>query len=535
MKVNILPFAAVLRFSALALSVLSLPAAQPRPNVLLIYTDDHRYTGVHALGGEPVQTPHLDRLAADGIAFTRAYLMGSFQGATCIPSRATLLTGRQLFHLRDQGRVIPGEHPTIGETFRRAGYTSFIIGKWHQDRASLLRSFDSGATLEAFNTYLTDQYRMPLYDWDPTAKFDRAKAYVLHYAADGSTVRRPIAPGERRGPTATEKDGPHVSAILADSAADFLARHDRSKPFFLYLAFPVPHDPRQAPQADQNLYPPAQVKLPPSYLPIHPFDNGHQVLRDEELAPWPRTPEVARQHLADYYASITYLDAQIGRVIAELKSSGQDENTLIVMAGDSGLAVGNHGLMGKQNVYDEDGLHVPFILAGGPVHDHGRRIDALCYIHDIFPTLCDLAGVPPPDTIDGLSLGPVIRGEKAQVRDHTYHAYMQFQRAYREGDFKLIEYVRAPADEGKGPTTVRGSRVTQLFNYAEDPWETINLAFLPQHQARVAAMRRAMQAAATALSDRKESVGWAYDFWNYYDLPRAHAPSIAPATPLHPE
>ena len=163
------------------------------------------------------------------------------------------------------------------------------------------------------------------------------------------------------------------------------------------------------------MYPEDKIKLTPSYMQEHPFDNGDMVLRDEALAPWPRTAKVARQHLSDYYAIITHLDAQIARVIAALKASGQYENTLIILAGDSGLAVGNHGLIGKQNVYNEDGIHVPFIISGNLVKDKGRRIDALCYTHDIFPTIAGLAHLPLPASVTGKSLVPVINRKRTRL------------------------------------------------------------------------------------------------------------------------
>jgi len=484
---------------------------------LLIYTDDHRFSDVHCLGGQAVRTPNLDRLRDEGIAFRHAYLMGSFSGATCIPSRATLLSGRHLFALHDTGHSIPPEHTTIGEAFRRAGYHSHIVGKWHQDKKSLARSFDDGDALMGVGGYLTDKYRMPLLDWDPTGQFSRDKAYLLQYDSEGRVIRRPVSPEDKRGPIGTEETGPHCSQIFADNAVRFIRNYHEARPFFMYLAFPSPHDPRQAPREYQALYPPEKIQLPPSYMPQHPFDNGHMVLRDEELAPWPRTPEVVRQHLADYYALTTYLDTQIGRVIQALRDSGAWEHTLVVMAGDSGLAVGNHGLMGKQNIYDEDGVHVPFLLSGGVIQDRARDIDALCYIHDIFPTICDLAGVPIPESVTGKSLLPVINHQQEQIRDHTYHAYRQFQRAYRKDGYKLIEYVRAPDKDKTRGTFIAGSRVTQLFNVQEDPWETTDLSWRPEQQERVQAMRAALRAEARALGDNNATTGEPYDFWDHFE------------------
>lgn len=285
----------------------------------------------------------------------------------------------------------------------------------------------------------------------------------------------------------------------------------------MYLAFHAPHDPRQAPQEYLDMYNPDAIQLPPSYMQQHPFDNGDMTLRDEALAPWPRTPEVARKHLAEYYAIITHLDVQIGKVIQSLKDKGTYDNTIIVLAGDSGLAVGNHGLIGKQSVYDEDGIHVPFIVSGGYIGTKGRRIDALSYIHDIFPTVCDLAGIEKPSSIDGKSMVPVIEKKITEVRNSTYHAYKQFQRAYRKGEFKLIEYVRSPGKHWKTGPYVAGSRVTQLFNIKKDRWETTDLSFWPEYKATLEEMKQEMKEQAILFGDVKVGgTGREFHFWDYY-------------------
>lgn len=486
---------------------------------MVIYTDDHRYTGVHALGGEQLQTPHLDSLAADGIAFTKAYLMGSFSGATCIPSRAMLLTGRNLFGLDGIGHTIPADHTTMGEVFMSAGYHAHHVGKWHQDFPSLARSFHSGAKVCGKPRYLTDQFRMPFSDWQADGEYTPDKTYLLEYDDTGKSIRRPLNDQDTRGPVGTEKLAPHVSEVLADEASQFIEEYKKNAPFFMYLAFPTPHDPRQAPQKYKDLYPENTIELPPSYMPQHPFHNGHIVLRDELLDKWPRTKQIAKKHLSDYYAIITHLDAQIGRVIAALKVKGLYENTLIVFAGDSGLAVGNHGLLGKQNIYDEDGVHVPLIISGGITRedDRGRRIGALCYIHDILPSICDLAGVAIPESNMGKSLAPVIDRETNEIRTHSYHAYRQHQRAYRQDGYKLIEYVRAPTNDKHVGDAVVGSRVTQLFNVADDPWEAFNLADFPEHQDRINHMRQEMRAQAKLLGDTADGKRTKINFWDYFN------------------
>lgn len=282
--------------------------------------------------------------------------------------------------------------------------------------------------------------------------------------------------------------------------------------------------PRQAPQKYKDMYPIEDVELTPSYMPQHPFDNGHQYDRDERLAAFPRTKTVAQEQLASYYAIITHLDEQIGKVVKALKDSGQYENTIIVLAGDSGLAVGNHGLMGKQNLYDEDGIHVPFIISGG-VEEKGVEIDTYAYIHDIFPTICDLANVKIPESVLGKSLKPVIKGEVENIRNYTYHAFRQHQRAYRKGDFKLIEFVKAPKYDSKHKTeSLTGSRVTLLFNISKDPWETQNLSFFPEYKKLVEKMQIEMREKAIQLGDKKENLqdlyiprlSLKYDFWDYY-------------------
>ena len=430
-----------------------------------------------------------------------------------------LLTGRGLFKLEGTGHTIPNNHTTMGEAFMSSGYYAHHVGKWHQDLKSLARSFNSGGKVCGKPRYLTDQYRMPYSDWQADGNYEEENSYLLEYDATGKIKQRAISDNDKRGPTGTEKTGPHVSEVLSDDAADFIKEYNKKQPFFMYLAFPTPHDPRQAPQKYKEMYPEDKMVLPPSYMAQHPFDNGHIVLRDELLAEWPRTPQIVKKHLSDYYAIISHLDAQIGGVISALKENGLYGNTLIIMAGDSGLGVGNHGLLGKQNVYDEDGVHVPFIISGGLVRekDRGKRIDALSYIHDIMPTVCDLAGIQTPKSVLGKSLVPVIHGEVEQIRKDTYHAYRQHQRAYRKADFKLIEYVRAPDNDKDRGGFIAGSRVTQLFNIAKDPWETFNLADFPEYQNMVHSMQKEMKKKAEELGDTADGERTKVDFWAFYE------------------
>jgi arylsulfatase A-like enzyme len=211
-------------------------------------------------------------------------------------------------------------------------------------------------------------------------------------------------------------------------------------------------------------YNPAKIPLPPNFLPEHPFDNGELDIRDEQLLPRPRLPAQVREFIAGYYRSISFLDAQVGRILDALKASGQAERTIIVFSSDQGVARGSHGLIGKQNLY-EHSMGAPLIFAG-PGIPKGRRTPALCYLLDIFPTLGDLCGVPAPDGNEGVSLKPVLAGKRNRARDSVFLAYRNVQRAVRDDRWKLIVYpqvnrtqlfdLRADAAENHDVASTRG-------------------------------------------------------------------------------
>lgn len=253
---------------------------------------------------------------------------------------------------------------------------------------------------------------------------------------------------------------------------DLLRGASPARPWFIYLAPPVPHDPRVAPPEFHARYRAADLLLPARFLPVHPFDDGEMTVRDEQLAPWPRTPDVIRQHLADYYACITCLDHHLGRVFEFLRASGQWEHTVIVFAGDNGLSLGDHGLLGKQNLYEFGGMHVPLLVAGPGIR-RGRS-EALVYLQDLFATFCDLAWRPVPLAVEGASLLPILQGRERSVRDELFTAYGRVQRALRDERWKVIRY----------PLIDK----TQFFDLKRDPLERHDLAGEPRHAAQVARM-----------------------------------------------
>jgi arylsulfatase A-like enzyme len=204
------------------------------------------------------------------------------------------------------------------------------------------------------------------------------------------------------------------------------------------------------------------IELPDNFMPEHPFDNGQLIIRDEQLAATPRQPEEVRRHILEYYAMISHLDAQVGRIMEALEAKGLSENTIFIFAGDNGLAVGQHGLMGKQNVYQHS-VNIPLLMAG-PSIPQGKTTKAFCYTTDLFPTLCELTGTEIPTGLDGASLAPLLKGEAEQVRETMHFQYRDFQSAIRKGNNKLISY------------QVDGKQTLQLFDLAADPWEMENLA-----------------------------------------------------------
>lgn len=459
-------------------------AEKQRPNVLFLFTDDQRQDTIHAWGNEDIQTPNIDRLVDNGVSFRNAYTMGGSSPAVCSPSRACLMTGRTLWNIECQGLwgfEISNTFRTLPQLFRESGYETFATGKNEpgQDGA-FARSFSSAEAI-LFKGMTRSQYKLPLHDFAPDGDYS-GKA-TLH-------------------------EGQHSAELYADSCIKFLNNQmGAEKPFFAYVAFQTPHDPLNVPDDYLALYEADKMKLWPPFYSEHPFDNGMLRIRDEKLEDFPRTEVAIRKRLAAYYGEVTHTDAQIGRILKALDETGLRDNTIIVFSSDNGLALGSHGLLGKQNVY-EHSVKVPLIVAG-PGLPKGEDRQQLCYIYDIYPTLCEMAGLEIPDTVQYKSLNSVIRSAQAEHRDHLYFSFMSWQRSVRDDRFKLIEYC------------VNDERHTQLFDLASDPAEARNLAEELGHAKELIRLRKLLESERKLLNDGNTpypfSDAMGKEFWGTYE------------------
>lgn len=440
-------------------------APAKRPNILFIIADDQSPLDLRAYNPRSaLETPTLDRLAARGMTIEGAYHMGAFMGAVCTPSRHMVMDGRTLWRQPASlmNRVYsdyavkcpPGlEQFTLPAVFNRAGYAT-------------MRTCKLGNSYEGANQQFTVRKdASKLGNTDETGSPWHARQ-VLDYL------------GERERVDATAR-----------------------QPFLIYFGFSHPHDPRNAVpalaekygavnQTDPAIKLAVNSKAPPlpeNYLPAHPFPIGHPQLRDEVAAEgvWERRDEATiRNEIGRYFACSELIDTQIGRVLEKLAAMGELENTYVFYTADHGIAIGRHGLQGKQSLY-EHSWRVPMIVQG-PGIKPGSRAMGNIYLLDVLATLCDLAGVPAPETNEGTSFRSVLEGRKATIRDTLYGVYCggtkPGMRSVRHGEWKLIKY---DVLEGK-------VRETQLFNLQENPHELLaqNLAADP----KFAAKRREMEA-----------------------------------------
>ena len=448
------------------------PSLADKPNFLFIFADDQAFDTIHALGNSAIHTPNLDRLVRDGMTFTHTFNQGSWSGAVCVVSRAMLNSGRYIYHAReDIDRV-----PLWGEIFEEAGYATFLTGKWHNGDQTAVKSFQVGKSIGKgmFETKDGPQgagYHRPTPDNNSWSPSDRS--LLGHWSPSVKDIEESVIGRRMGGAYVVEQ---HTSELYADQAIAFMeanAAATQRRPYLMYVSFNAPHDPRQAPQEFVDMYPLDSLDVPANFLPEHPFDQGERnTLRDEILAPFPRTEMAVKTHLQEYYAITTHMDREIGRILDTLDELGQTENTYIIFTADHGLAVGQHGLLGKQNQY-EHSIRVPFMITG-PNIEAGTQTDALVYLQSAFPTTLDLAGIAIPETVEFRSLVPLIEKTADSSYPAIFGSYKAYQRMVRTASHKLILYPEA--------------NQVQLFDVHADPLEMNNLAEDPAYSDTIQAL-----------------------------------------------
>lgn len=463
------------------LSCTNRSTSKKQANILFIFTDDQTYSALGALGNNEIITPNLDRLVEEGTSFNNAYNMGAWTGAVCTASRSMIISGRSVWNANNhRERWKSGDSAAIAQSWPKlmeaAGYDTYFTGKWHVDVPAQ----------KVFRYVKHVRLGMPKDAWEYLKMQHLFKTKV----ASGEISPSEIMPLGYNRPLDEDDDswnpadttfggfwegGKHWSEVLKDDAIEFLeASQDKDNPFFMYLAFNAPHDPRQAPQEFQDMYDLHKISLPESWQPLHPLreamGSGYD-MRDEALAPFPRTEFATKTHIKEYYAMITHLDQQIGLILDKLEETGQKENTFVFFTADHGLAMGRHGLLGKQNLY-EHSMKPPFI-AVGPSIPKEKQIDAPIYLQDVMASSLEIAGIEKPGYVEFNSVLPLANGTRKQTfyENGIYGAYIQYQRSIRMGDYKLIHLPNV--------------QKTFLFNLVEDPEEMHDLSQDESHQGRV--------------------------------------------------
>ncbi len=441
----------------------SAQAAEKRPpNVLFIGSDDLR-TELNCYGRSHIHSPNIDRLASEGVLFERAYV----QQAVCAASRASLLTGCRPdttgadypYSEYFVEQFLP-QHPSLPSYFHQRGYFTRTLGKIHHSYSEDFSEPDFPGKGEG--NYATEESRQKM----PGKKY--GAAFEMADVADNSY-----------------RDG-----IIADEAVATMRRAAKgSAPFFLAVGFHKPHLPFCAPKKYWDLYPADTVGLAPN--PEHPQDSPAYSTWHYELGYYSgpsdrgakQVPEdYAKTLRRGYYACVSYMDAQVGRILDELESLGLSKNTIVMFWGDNGFHLGEQGTWCKETNFELD-THVPLIVRAPGVNAN-RRCPALVEYVDLFPTVTELADLPRPDYLEGTSLSPLLQEPQ---RAWKKAAFSQFPRGIREGyairtdHHRYVEWWNKNEDGSRVEIAAR-----ELYDSSADPMETKNIAGLPENKELVA-------------------------------------------------
>ncbi|MBI5800174.1 MAG: sulfatase [Verrucomicrobia bacterium] len=461
-------------------------AAAPKPNVLLICVDDLKPV-LGCYGDKLVKSPNIDRLAARSVQFGRAFC----NQAVCSPSRNSLLTGLrpQTLGIYDLGtnfrRARPGAI-TLPQLFKQSGWRTEGMGKiFHVGHGN---TNDPASWSTPYWTANVVAYALPA---------SKAKSGLTREEALFSNKSAKDLPRGAAYESADVPDNTYPDGALADHAIERLraAKEKPAEPFFLAVGFVKPHLPFVAPKKYWDLYDRASFKLAevrtaPEGAPSYAPQSGGELRQYSDIPDvGPLNDDLQRTLIHGYHAAVSYMDAQLGRVLAELDKLGLASNTIIVLWGDHGWHLGDHGIWCKHTNY-EQAARIPLLVAA-PGAKAGAKSGSLVETVDIYPTLCELAGLPAPDGLDGRSFVPTLREPATPTKDHAIHVYPRgapgkgpvMGRAIRTERHRLVEWkkIGAPASDAD----------LELYDYEADPLERRNLA---ADQPEVVAKLRAMLA-----------------------------------------
>jgi iduronate 2-sulfatase len=458
--------------SVLGLSLASIASTggTEKPNVLLICVDDLKPL-LGCYGVPTIRTPQIDRLAARGVLFERAYA----NQAVCAPSRNSLMTSLRpqtigIYDLGTNFRESVPEAVTVAQYFRSHGYRTEAMGKImhvghgnHEDEAS---------------------WSVP--HWRPSGagyvlpeSIERVKRLAAKARAEGVPETR-VGNVAKGAPTecAEVADNVYADGQIADEAVRRLdgAKSRPGEPWFIAVGFIKPHLPFCAPKKYWDLYqagsfPLPTVRTPPEGAPEFAPTTWGELRKYSDIPEvGPLSDEQAKHLIHGYHAATSYMDAQVGRVLDALERNGFARNTIVVLWGDHGWHLGDHGMWCKHTNY-EHAARIPLIVAAPGVGKAGVKTGSLAETVDIYPTLCELAGLPVPQGLDGASFVAALRDPSSPTKEAVFHAYPRPQamgRAVRTERYRLVEWkkIGEPAD----------TAVLELYDYQSDPEETRNLA-----------------------------------------------------------
>ncbi|MBL9082439.1 MAG: sulfatase [Planctomycetales bacterium] len=446
--------------------------AAERPNVLLICVDDLK-PALGCYGDKLAITPNIDRLAARGVRFDLAYCNQS----VCAPSRNNLMLGSRstslgIYSLSRNFRAAVPDAVTLPQHFLRHGYRTEAVGKLfhtghgnHDDDASWSVPTHKEKVVEYLDPTNSAGGQLTREE----ALFTNQRLGAINKLPRGAAIET----------TDVADDAYADGRIAAEAIRRLRAAKERGTPLFLAVGFVKPHLPLTAPRKYFDLHDPAKFPLAPFQrepkgAPGYAGKIGGEIVNYDPLTIESlRAEKTQRELIHAYYACVSYMDAQLGRLLDELDRLDLARNTLVVLWGDHGWHLGDHGIWTKHTNY-EQANRIPLIIVAPEVAKAGASSKQLAETVDVFPTLAELAGLPPPagpQPIDGVSLVPVLRDPAAAVRDHAYHCFPRgdrIGRAVRTDRYRLVEW--------KQPGAAADSAELELYDYATDPLETENLA-----------------------------------------------------------